>query len=166
MGCSNKIAAAVVSKITSSGVKNKSKISGMLRCNFFSSQEEKATTSNTAMMPPRPGKRGSPQSLMSARPGWLMMTASVPPSIGEPPNSLAALTPTKILMPQNAALPAICSSCMLAVCPSPGSNFKRTLSRPVTRPQAMKAGINGRKILEILFNSSLNGVAFFCRIFA
>ena len=95
-----------------------------------------------------------------------MMTAIVPPSIGEAPNSLAALIPTKILMPQKAALPAIWSNWISGADAIAGSAFKATFKMPVISPQAIKAGISGKKMLAMRFNRSLNGVAFFLRIFS
>ena len=47
-----------------------------------------------------------------------------------------------------------------------GSAIKATFKMPVISPQAIKAGISGKKMLAMRFNRSLNGVAFFLRIFS
>ena len=99
MGWQMNRATKVAMRTTRSGVRKRSNISGMTRCSFFSSREAKRTTRMTAMMPPRPGTRGWPEKTIWASPGWVMIAAMTPPSMGEPPKTLAALTPTKILRP-------------------------------------------------------------------
>ena len=101
----------VAINITNNGVKNKSKILGTILCSFISSQEENATTNNTAIIPPRPANKSISNKLILLSIGCVIITAIVPPSIGEAPHSFAVFTPTKIFNPQKTALPAICKIC-------------------------------------------------------
>ena len=90
-------------------------------------------------------------------------TGGVDP-MGEPPNSLAALMPTNKFRPQKAALPAIPKICIIGSAANKGFNFIQIFNSPVIKPQAIKAGIIGIKILDIFFSINFPGVAFFCRI--
>ena len=110
IGCKMNRAGKVAIKITSSGVKNKSKIFGTILCNLFSNHEEKATTNKTVTIPPRPASKSILNRLILLSIGCVIMAAIVPPSIGEAWNSLAVLMPTKIFKPKNTAFPAICKT--------------------------------------------------------
>ena len=54
----------------------------------------------------------------------------------------------------------------MAVWANEGSTLLTTLRVPLMRPQAMKPGMSGMKMLAMRLKSSLMGVAFFARIFA
>lgn len=69
-----------------------------------------------------------------------------PPRAGDPPKTDAAFMPTKILSPQNAALPAMARIWMTGSCVSAGLAFTTIFTMPAMRPQAMKAGMMGTKI--------------------
>ena len=115
-------------------------------------------------MPPRPGTKFHPSIDIPESAGLLITAARTPPMIGVPPNSAAALTPTKRFIPKMTALPITASICATGVPWSSGNSFSEIFKRPVINPQAMNAGINGRKICAILRNMSFMGVAFFLRI--
>ena len=69
-------------------------------------------------------------------------------------------------MPQKTQLPATLASCRTGEPFSNGSSFIATLTQPLMRPQAMKAGMSGMKMLAMRRNSNFSGVAFLARMAA
>jgi len=112
------------------------------------------------MIPPLPGNSLLPNKVILLRPGWVTMAPITPPIIGIPPNSLAVLIPTNRFIPQNTALPAMASICTTAFLAKAGSILIIMFNNPVSKPQPIKPGTKGIKILAIFLRASLKGVAF------
>ncbi|MNW63594.1 hypothetical protein D3C74_418150 [compost metagenome] len=93
-----------------SGLRISSIDSGSQLRRRFSTQHINATTNSTAITPPRPGCSASPNKVICANAGLERIPAITPPIACEPPNTRAALTPTKIFMMANTALPKMASS--------------------------------------------------------
>ena len=132
--------------------------------NFFSIQHIKATTSNTAITPPRPGCSASPNKVICASCGLERIPAITPPSACEPPNTFAVFTPTRIFMMANTALPKMASKpSILGYCVAKSPTISgrlRILMMPVIRPEAINAGISGIKTLASLRSASLIGALY------
>ncbi|SVK46972.1 Uncharacterised protein [Acinetobacter baumannii] len=110
IGCRIRIANEAVTSVVSSGLRISSTDSGSSVRRRFSTQHINATTSSTAITPPRPGCSASPNRVICANAGLERIPAITPPIACEPPNTRAAFTPTRMFMMANTALPKIASS--------------------------------------------------------
>ncbi len=138
---------------------------------LFSIQHIRMTTSSTAITPPRPGCSASPNRVICASCGLDKIPAITPPMASEPPNTFAVLTPTRMFMMANTALPKIPripNRFGYCVAKSPTiSGRLRILMIPVISPEAINAGISGIKTFASCRSASLMGalyLAFACAL--
>ncbi|VTT28455.1 Uncharacterised protein [Klebsiella pneumoniae] len=160
-GCSSTIASVAVISVVSSGLRISSSDSGRRARSRFSIQHISATTSSTAITPPRPGTSGSPNSVIFASAGLESIPAITPPSAVEPPNTRAVFTPTRIFIMVKIALPKIAASprrlgYCVAISPTISGRLMMLIT-PVISPDAINAGISGINTFASWRSASLSG---------
>ena len=163
-GWRTQMAAVPARRKVRSGTRKRLSVSGMRRRSRFSMRVARAATRRTEMMPPRPGTSGAPKRVMCARSGWASRAPRMPPRMGVPPNSSAVLRPTMMFMPQKTVELATARSWKRGEAVRALSYLPTTLRQPLMRPQAMKPGMSGMKMLAMRLKKSLTGVAFRARI--